>query len=90
MYELIDNFLDKEELESVESVLLSNQFPWFLNSQIDKKSSYYVGRDNLQFSHTVYAKDHMKSEWLQDFACLFERMNIFTLLRVKLNYLPRT
>jgi len=65
MYKLVDNFLDKEEFESVESVLLSNQFPWFLNPQIDKKSSYYVGRDNLQFSNTVYAKDHMKSEWLQ-------------------------
>ena len=37
MYEVVDNFLDKEELESLESVLLSNQFPWFLNSQIDKK-----------------------------------------------------
>ena len=37
MYELIDNFLDKEELESVESVLLGNKFPWFLNPVIDKK-----------------------------------------------------
>ena len=35
MVELIDNFLDKEELKSVESVLLSNKFPWFLNPQID-------------------------------------------------------
>ena len=35
MYELVDNFLDKEEFESVENVLLGNQFPWFLNPQID-------------------------------------------------------
>ena len=90
MYELIDNFLDKEELESVESVLLSNKFPWFLNPQIDKKSSYYVGRDNLQFSHTLYSKDHMKSDWLQHFVCLLDRLNIFTLLRVKVNYLIQT
>ena len=90
MYELIDNFLDKEEFESVESVLLGNQFPWFLNPQIDKKSTYYVGRDNLQFSHTAYAKDDMKSDWLQDFGCLLDRMNIFTLLRIKVNYLSRT
>ena len=33
MYELIDNFLDEEELESLDSVLLSKQFPWFLNPQ---------------------------------------------------------
>ena len=90
MYELIDNFLDKEDLEVVEGVLLSNKFPWFLNPQINKKSSYYVGRDNLQFSHTVYAKDHMKSDWLQHFGCLLNKMNIFTLLRVKVNYLTRT
>ena len=90
MYELVDSFLDEEELESLESELLSKQFPWFLNPQIDKKSSYYVGRDNLQFSHTAYAKDDMKSNWLQDFGCLLDRMNIFTLLRVKVNYLPRT
>ena len=90
MYELIDNFLDKEEFESVESVLLGNQFPWFLNPQIDKKSSYYVGRDNLQFSHTAYAKDHRKSDQLQHFGCLLDRMNIFTLLRINVNYLPRT
>ena len=51
---LIDNFLDEEELESLDSVLLSNQFPWFLNPQIDKKSSYYAGRDNLAvFSYCV-------------------------------------
>ena len=43
MYELIDNFLDKEELESVESVLLSNKFPWFLSPQIDKKSFLLCG-----------------------------------------------
>ena len=49
MYELVDNFLDKEELESVESVLLSNKFPWFLNPQIDKKSSYYIGREIYSF-----------------------------------------
>ena len=90
MYELIDNFLDKEEFESVESVLLGNQFPWFLNPQIDKKSSYYVGRDNLQFSHIVYDKDYRKSEWLPTFNCLLDKMNIFTLLRVKVNYLSRT
>ena len=90
MYELVDSFLDEEELESLESVLLSYQFPWFLNSQIDKKSSFYIGRDNLQFSHTAYAKDHMKSDWLQHFGCLLDKMNIFTLLRVKVNYLPRT
>ena len=90
MYEVVDNFLDKEELESLESVLLSKQFPWFLNPQIDKKSSYYVGRDNLQFSHTAYAKDHRKSDQLQHFGCLLDRMNIFTLLRIKVNYLPRT
>ena len=71
-------------------MVLNNQFPWFLNSQIDKKSSFYRGRDNLQFSHTAYAKDHMKSEWLQHFGCLLDKMNIFTLLRVKVNYLPRT
>ena len=90
MYEVVDNFLDKEELESLESVLLSNQFPWFLNPQIDKESSYYVGRLQWQFSHTAYAKDHMKSDQLQHFVCLLDKMNIFTLLRVKINYLPRT
>ena len=90
MYELVDSFLDEEELESLESVLLSKQFPWFLNPQIDKKSSYYVGRDYWQFSHTVYAKDYRKSDWLPDFNCLLDRMKIFTLLRIKVNYLPRT
>ena len=90
MYEVVDNFLDKEELESLESVLLSKQFPWFLNPQIDKESSYYVGRLQQQFSHTVYAKDYRKSDWLPDFNCLLNRMNIFTLLRIKVNYLPQT
>ena len=36
------------------------------------------------------AKVHMKSDQLQHFVCLLDKMNIFTLLRVKINYLPRT
>ena len=40
---MIDNILDKEEFESVESMLLSNQFPWFLNPQIDKKKFLLCG-----------------------------------------------
>ena len=86
MYELIDNFLNDEEFKSIESMLLSNEFPWYLNRVIDKKSY----EDNLQFTHTVYSKDHIQSNWFSAFNCFFERMNIFTPLRVKANYLSQT
>ena len=87
MYELIDNFLDKKELESVERVLLSGEFPWYLSPVVGES---WNTKDNIQFSHSLYSKDHVKSEWLHHFGCLLDRMNIFTLLRIKINYLPRT
>ena len=83
MYEVVDNFLDKEELESLESVLLSKQFPWFLNPQIDKESSYYVGRLQQQFSHTVYAKDYRKSDWLPYFYSFTSKGKLSTTNRKK-------
>ena len=87
MYELIDNFLDKKELESVERVLLSGEFPWYLSPVVGES---WNTKDNIQFSHSLYSKDHVKSEWLHHFGCLLYRMNIFTLLRVKVNYLFQT
>ena len=55
MYELIDNFLNDEEFKSIERMLLSNEFPWYLNRVIDKKSY----EDNLQFTHTVLSLIHI-------------------------------
>jgi hypothetical protein len=38
-YNIIDNFLDKQDFENIRSVFLSNDFPWFYQKGVAYKSS---------------------------------------------------
>ena len=91
MYELKDNFLNKIEFEAVEQTILNTSFPWYLNRIVDdsdysSESTY----PNLMLANILYFKDAARSDRFPNFTCLLDKLDIFSLLRVKINYLTPT
>jgi len=80
------NFLDKEKFKQTQDTLTSTEFPWYLNGVLYEKTTSY----NHQLAHTLYANDKVNSAFF-DISNLFkEKINWFSLLRIKANLLQRT
>ena len=84
--EIIDNFLDKETFNSMQSFVLGDSFPWYFN---DFKSD---GTDvhNFQFTHTVIRQGQITSEFIQHMDPFFKGLNVKEVFRVKMNLTTKT
>lgn len=84
--EIIDNFLDKETFNSMQSFVLGDSFPWYFN---DFKSD---GADvhNFQFTHTVIRQGQITSEFIQHMDPFFKGLNVKEVFRVKMNLTTKT
>lgn len=94
MYKVIDNFLDETLFNHVKSVLLSDEFPWYLNSGINEKQKDTLDshkRDlyDTQFTHVFYNDYAIRSSIYEHILPVINRINPASLLRIKANYLPR-
>ena len=82
---IIEDFLDKKDLQDLKTVLLDPTFPWALN---DGVSYPYDG--HIQFTHTIYNHDEFQSKWTLGGLDIFkEKLHIQSLVRAKINLLPR-
>ena len=98
MYELFDNFLNEIEYQSIEQTLLNHTFPWYLNpivgeswvTEVKQGHMKQQVNTNVMFAHGLYFKDEIVSDWFPHFTCLLDRLDIFSLLRIKINYLSPT
>ena len=79
MLKVIDNFLDQPELKQIQSEILSNEFPWFLNDHSDKK---YDG--NAQFCHTAYFNNVPHSQYFHTLQPIYDKLQAFSIYKVRL------
>ena len=92
-FEVVDNFLPKEEFLAIKNLLLTNTFPWYYQNS-------KVGYDNdMQFTHVMYeanpkwqdaeAKKLTEIFWKNKFYVsvdpLLRKLNINALIRLKAN-----
>ena len=90
MYEVIDNFLPKNEFDQIKQVMTGYNFPWFLQnfvaySDVPKKSHWY-------FCHKFYEDGrHGPSHYynLIDEIFLKGKLNCGAIFRVKGNLYPK-
>jgi hypothetical protein len=76
------NFLDKEKFKQIQDILTSIEFPWYLNKVLFEKTTSY----NSQLAHIFYANDKVNSAFF-DISNLFkEKINWFSLLKIKQIY----
>jgi len=51
MFEVKDNFLDKEDFNKIQKVIFSNDFPWYYQAGITSKKDF---KDKFYFTHKFY------------------------------------
>ena len=83
-----DNFLDKEYFKEIKSQVLSSegigQLCWYLSTSVRG-----ILDENYQMCHVVYDNHQSYSNFYNELAPLFDALDLFVLLRVKLNLLKR-
>jgi len=87
---IIDNFLSKEEFKELKDTIISDSFPFYFSNYV---SDFSEKKDvaMLYFLHTVYTGGNPTSECFPLIAKnLLSKLNILSLLRIKINCYPRT
>ena len=82
-HEIIDNFLDKDSLNEIKTVIESNYFPWYLNDQVTFDESngfpYY-------FTHRLYDDNIVQSSFYEQLMLpIFKKLEIKAVIRIKIN-----
>jgi len=83
----IDNFLEANDFKDLQNIVLSPDFPWYLNHGVS-----YKGDDSgIMFTHLVYKDDVFNSSFTLGGLDIFKKqLNIVSLVRAKFNFLYRT
>jgi hypothetical protein len=86
--QIFDNYLPPDIHHNIKTILLSGDFPWFLNGTITHPT---IDDDTFQFTHTFYrANDGITSQWCHHFNPIVEKLIIpGIILRIKANLNPR-
>ena len=84
---IIENFLDEKDFKDLYSILISDQFPWYLNHGVS-----YAGDDSgILFTHSVYKNNQFNSTFTLGGLDIFkEKLGIVSLVRAKFNLLQKT
>ena len=80
------NFLDKESFKNIKNLLTSEDFPWFLTPIVH----YSKGNFNSQLVHIFYVNNAVNSNFFNVLKPIYKKLNFFSLLRLKANFIMRT
>jgi hypothetical protein len=92
-YQIYDNFLHNDDYNKIQSEMLSTRFPWYYNKTITHKDESLVKEDylnNFLFWHMFYTNGHQNSDKFNLLTPLLNRINPFSIFRIKANLYPRT
>lgn len=79
------NFLDKKEFNKFSSIILSNNFPWYLNN-ITLKTKYKF----FQMTHVFSNEEKINSSFFNELMPILKNLKCKTLLSSKINLLHKT
>jgi len=81
---IINNFLNDEEFNNFQKIILSTKFPWYYN---DEKS--LPGDMNYQFVHNFFWNETILSPFWNTIVPILNKLNAEKLIRIKANLTPR-
>ena len=80
-----DNFLDQKEFDKLQKLILGPDFVWHYDDIID-----LFDEDTFQFTHLFYGTNKPKSTFVTILNPMLDRINPFSVWRIKANLLTRT
>ena len=80
-----DNFLDVKQFNKIKEVFFSKDIPWSFGKVVPDLESSVLDIDNFQFSYTILPE----SPFYECLIPLFDKMNMNTHFRLKVNLNPR-
>ena len=85
MVKVIDNYLSNNDHLTIETIMQSNEFPWFY---IERKVTTEGGLFKSQFSHHFYMKNNVTSKFFTYLIPILDRLKPLSLIRIKANLNP--
>jgi hypothetical protein len=85
-YEIVDNFLNKEEFLKIKNYILSGNFPWYFQEHVSTKNS----KDGNYFTHMFYVDNQINSDKFFLIKLILNKLKIKSLIRVKGNFYNST
>lgn len=93
MVDIYDNFLDKKDLEKIQTKIFSKDFNW-INEKIVNENNFNEHFEekiyNRQFVHPCYQKNIPVSQTYFDILPIIEKIGPLALIKIKLNCIQRT
>jgi len=98
-YKIYDNFLDQREFLLIQDLVMSSQLPYNYNSILnyDQENDYEKHKYDYYFTHLAYRNDRddiikggTKTVYLENFMPIIKKLSVASLIRVKVNFYPRT
>ena len=97
-YKIIDNFLDQREFLIIQDLVMSSELPYYYNciltpEQLAEEKHKY----DSYFTHLAYHSDKnnwveggSKTVFLKNFMPIVNKLKVASLIRIKVNFYPRT
>ena len=85
-YEVIDNYLPREEFEKIRDVMMSADFPWFYSSYVTYSDENVDSA--LYFTHSFYKDGFINSSFFELLLPLTSKLNAKAMIRIKGNLYP--
>jgi hypothetical protein len=94
---VVDDFLEPDEFEKIETLISGLMFPWYLSEVIRPVSSFgpivsleCEKKDNWQFIHLFYSDDRVNSDYFKVLLPILVKIVPRSLVRIKANCVSRT
>ncbi len=87
-YEVIDDFLPKEQFSIIEGVFMGKVFPWFYEPGVSAKSK--VDKNNIYMYHLIYQDWQPNSPQFDLLLPLLTKLEAKAISRIKANFYPGT
>jgi len=85
-YQIIDNWLKKEECEKIKKFMFSPNFPWYKREGVATETS----NDGFSFVHLFYDQSKPNSDYINLIEPILKKLNFKAMVRVKANFYPPT
>jgi hypothetical protein len=84
VFEIYDNFLEKNDFDLISGVFFSDQINWFFSKNIDEKIKENSFGHNF-FCHMIYQDNQVCSDHFRILRPILEKLDVKSIIRIKAN-----